>query len=203
MIDTLLNKKLPRKFYLRPVITVAKELLGKILIKKEGKIFLSGRIVEVEAYDGRIDKASHSFKGKTKRNEVMFKEGGFFYVYFTYGNHFCCNVVTGKANHGAAVLIRAIEPLEGINKMIRRRFNRPLKNEKEIFNLTSGPGKISQAFSFNLKHCGVDLTGDEIFILDQPKLKKSKIGVSKRIGITKSTELPWRFFEIGNPFLSR
>lgn len=203
MIDTLLNKKLPRKFYLRPVTTVAKELLGKILIKKEGKDFLSGRIVEVEAYDGKIDEASHSFKGKTKRNKVMFYEGGFFYVYFTYGNHFCCNVVTGKENYGSAVLIRAIEPKNGIKKMIRRRFGRPLKNENEIFNLTSGPGKLAKAFSFNLKHCGIDLTGNEIFILDQPRLKKSKIGVSERIGITKSIELPWRFFEIDNPFLSR
>lgn len=203
MIDTSLNQKLPRKFYTRPVLVVAKELLGKILIKKEGSSYLAGRIVEVEAYDGNFDEASHSFKGKTKRNEVMFKEGGFFYVYFTYGAHYCCNIVTGKENYGAAVLIRAVEPINGLRKMIKRRFNRKLKNEKERFNLTSGPGKFAQAFGFNLKHSGYDLTGDKIFLIDQPKLSKNKIGISKRIGISKSTELLWRFFEIDNPYLSR
>ena len=120
MIDTTQNKVLPRKFYIRPVLAVAKELLGKVLIKKDGNQVLAARIVEVEAYDGKVDKASHSFNGKTKRNEVMFNEGGYFYVYFTYGAHFCCNVVTGKRNHGAAVLIRAVEPLIGIDKMIRK-----------------------------------------------------------------------------------
>jgi DNA-3-methyladenine glycosylase len=203
MIDTSLNQKLTRKFYKRPVITVAKELLGKLLIKKEGSNYIIARIIEVEAYDGNIDEASHSYKGKTKRNKVMFNEGGYFYVYFTYGAHYCCNVVTGEADHGAAVLIRAVEPINGINKMIKRRFNRKLKNDKEIFNLTSGPGKVAQAFGFNLRHSGYDLTGDKIFIINQPKLKKSKIGISKRIGITKSAEFPWRFFEIGNPYLSR
>jgi DNA-3-methyladenine glycosylase len=203
MIDTSLNQKLTRKFYKRPVITVAKELLGKLLIKKEGSNYIIARIIEVEAYDGNIDEASHSYKGKTKRNKVMFNEGGYFYVYFTYGAHYCCNVVTGEEDHGAAVLIRAVEPINGINKMIKRRFNRKLKNDKEIFNLTSGPGKVAQAFGFNLRHSGYDLTGDKIFIINQPKLKKSKIGISKRIGITKSAEFPWRFFEIGNPYLSR
>jgi DNA-3-methyladenine glycosylase len=203
MIDTAFNYILPRKFYTRPVITVAKELLGKVLVKNEGKIILAGRIVEVEAYDGNIDEASHSFKGKTKRNEVMFNEGGFLYVYFTYGAHFCCNVVAGKKNHGAAVLIRAVEPIYGIDKMIERRFERKLKSEKEIFNLTSGPGKVCKAFGLNKEHLGIDLTGNFIYLLNTPKLKKSKIGVSKRIGISKSVDLPWRFFEIGNPFLSR
>ena len=203
MIDTTQNLILPRKFYIRPVLTVAKELLGKVLIKKDGNLIFAGRIVEVEAYDGNIDKASHSFNGKTKRNEVMFNEGGYFYVYFTYGAHFCCNVVTGKQNHGAAVLIRGIEPLQGINQMIENRFGRELKSEKEIYNLTSGPGKICKAFGFNKEHSGLDLTNSSVFIVNQPKLKKNIIGVSKRIGITKSVSLPWRFFEIGNPYLSR
>ncbi len=203
MIDTAFNYILPRKFYTRPVITVAKELLGKVLVKNEGKTILAGRIVEVEAYDGNIDEASHSFKGKTKRNEVMFNEGGFLYVYFTYGAHFCCNVVAGKKNHGAAVLIRAVEPIYGIDKMIKKRFERKLKSEKEIFNLTSGPGKVCKAFGFDKEHSGIDLTGKSIYLLNAPKLQKNKIGVSKRIGISKSVDLPWRFFEIGNPFLSR
>ena len=103
MIDTTKNPILTRKFYIRPVLVVAKDLLGKVLIKKDGNRVFAARIVEVEAYDGNIDKSSHSFNGKTKRNEVMFNEGGYFYVYFTYGAHFCCNVVTSKKNHGAAV----------------------------------------------------------------------------------------------------
>lgn len=203
MIDTSKIRILPRKFYIRPVLTVAKDLLGKVLIKKEGDNLLAARIIEVEAYDGKTDKASHSFNGKTKRNEVMFNEGGYFYVYFTYGAHFCCNIVTGKRNSGEAVLIRAVEPLLGIEKMITNRFERKLKSEKEIYNLTSGPGKVCKAFNFNKEHSGLDLTSGNIFIVDQQKLKKSMIGVSKRIGITKSVNLPWRFFEKSNPFLSR
>lgn len=203
MIDTTQNKVLPRKFYIRPVLTVAKELLGKVLIKKDANRVLAARIIEVETYDGKIDKAAHTYIGKTKRNEVMFNEGGYFYVYFTYGAYFCCNVVTGKKDHGTAVLIRAVEPLLGINKMIENRFGRNLKSEKEIYNLTSGPGKVCKAFGINKEHYGYDLTNSNIFIVDQPKLKNNKIGVSKRIGITKSVSLPWRFFEIGNPYLSR
>ena len=203
MIDTTKYQVLPRKFYIRPVLTVAKDLLGKVLIRQTDKIFFAGRIVEVEAYDGNIDEAAHTFKGKTKRNEVMFNEGGYLYVYFTYGAHYCCNVVTGKKDHGSAVLIRAIEPLGGIDEMIKNRFGRKLKNDKEIFNLTSGPGKVCKAFGINREHSGLDLTGSQFFIIDQPKVEKNRVGISKRIGITKSVNLPWRFFEIGNPYLSR
>ncbi|MFZ1517216.1 MAG: DNA-3-methyladenine glycosylase [Ignavibacteriaceae bacterium] len=203
MIDTLKSPILNRKFYIRPVLTVAKDLLGKVLIYKSGENVFAARIVEVEAYDEIKDKASHSFNGKTKRNEVMFNEGGYFYVYFTYGAHFCCNVVTGKKNYGAAVLIRAVEPLLGINRMIENRFGRELKSEKEFYNLTSGPGKVCKAFGFDKSHSGIDLTNGDIFIVDQPRLSKKMIGISKRIGITKSVSLPWRFFEIDNPHLSR
>jgi DNA-3-methyladenine glycosylase len=203
MFDTSKISVLPRNFYIRPVLTVAKDLLGKVLIKKDVNQILAGRIVEVEAYYGKIDKAAHTFNGKTKRNVVMFNEGGFFYVYFTYGVHFCCNIVTGKKNHGSAVLIRAIEPIIGMEKMIKNRFDRNLKSEKEIYNLTSGPGKVCKAFSINKTHSGYDLTNSDIFIADKPKINKNLIGVSKRIGITKSMNLPWRFFEIGNPYLSR
>ncbi len=203
MIDTTQNLVLTRKFFIRPVLVVAKDLLGKVLIKKDGNRVLAARIIEVEAYDGKVDKASHSFNGKTKRNEVMFNEGGYFYVYFTYGAHFCCNVVTGKRNNGEAVLIRAVEPLLGINKMIENRFGRALKSEKEIYNLTSGPGKVCKAFGFNKEYSGMDLTNSSVFIVNQPKLNKNMIGVSKRIGITKSVSLPWRFFEIRNPYLSK
>ncbi|HQF41570.1 MAG TPA: DNA-3-methyladenine glycosylase [Ignavibacteriaceae bacterium] len=203
MVNTSKKLILPRKFYIRPVIAVAKDLLGKVLIKTEGKKIFAGRIVEVEAYDGNIDEASHSFKGKTKRNEVMFNLGGHLYVYFTYGAHFCSNVVTGKEGHGAAVLIRAIEPIAGIDYMIINRFNGVLKSEKELYNLTSGPGKLSKAFGLDSSYSGMDLTNSSVYILDQPKLNQKKIGISKRIGITRSVDLPWRFFEIGNPYLSR
>ena len=197
------NKKLPRKFYTRDVLTVAKELLGKILVKKENGVTLSGMIVEVEAYDGEIDEASHTFIGKTKRNEIMFEQGGFFYVYFTYGAHFCCNIVTGKKGKGTAVLIRAVEPLHGEEIMIKNRFGRELKNEKERFNLTSGPGKVCQAFSITKKHYGIDLTGDEIFLLNNTRPKSDEIGISQRIGIKKSVHLPWRFFIKNNNYISR
>jgi DNA-3-methyladenine glycosylase len=203
MIDTTKNLILSRKFYIRPVLNVAKDLLGKVLIYKSGENVFAARIVEVEAYDEVSDKASHSYSGKTKRNEVMFNEGGYFYVYFTYGTHFCCNVVTGKKNYGAAVLIRAVEPFIGINKMIENRFGRVLKSEKEFYNLTSGPGKVCKAFGFDKSHSGFDLTNSNIFIVDQPKLNKKMIGISKRIGITKSVSLPWRFFEKDNPHISR
>jgi len=203
MIDTTKSQILTRKFYIRPLLTVAKDLLGKVLIKKDGNIVLAARIIEVEAYDGKIDKAAHTYIGITKRNEIMFNEGGYLYVYFTYGAHFCCNIVTGKQNHGTAVLIRAVEPLLGINIMIENRFGRDLKSEKEIYNLTSGPGKVCKAFGIDKSHYGFDLTTSSIFIIDQPKLKKNMIGISKRIGITKSAGLPWRFFEIGNPYLSK
>ncbi|MEJ2104222.1 MAG: DNA-3-methyladenine glycosylase [Ignavibacteriaceae bacterium] len=203
MLTKFPHKKLIRGFYKRNLLIVAKGLLGKILVKVDNKNTFKGKIVEVEAYHGDLDEAAHSFGGITKRNEIMFGEGGYFYVYFTYGNHHCCNVVTGKKGQGTAVLIRAVEPLEGIDDMIKNRFGRKLKSEKEIINLTSGPGKVCQAFGIDRSHSGIDLTGQKIFILDAKRIPKSEIGVSKRIGITKSTELPWRFFIKNNPYLSR
>ena len=196
-------KKLKREFYTRNLLFVARELLGKILVKKIGRKIISGKIVEVEAYHGDYDQASHAFRGKTKRNEVMFNEGGFLYVYFTYGAHFCANVVVGQKDKGIAVLIRALEPIEGIDMMIKNRFGRKLENDKEKYSLTNGPGKLCKAFGINRSHNGVDLTGNEIFVLDQPKLKSKEIGVSKRIGITRSVDLQWRFFIKDNPFVSR
>ena len=195
--------KLKKSFYKRDVLTVARELPGKILVKRDGNNLYAGIIVEVEAYDGEIDKAAHTFGGRTKRNSIMFEEGGFFYVYFTYGAHFCCNVVTGEKDHGTAVLIRGIEPLEGIELMAENRFGRSLLNEKEKLNLTSGPGKICQAFGINREHYGKDLTGDEIYLLNKPKIKEDKIVITKRVGIKKSVNLPWRFYIKDNPYVSR
>lgn len=197
------NRKLKKSFYRRELLDVARSLLGKILVKASGNKILAGKIVEVEAYHGDSDEAAHSYGGITKRNEIMFEAGGYLYVYFTYGAHHCCNVVTGKKGQGTAVLIRAVEPVEGIDSMIRNRFGRKIKNDKEIFNLTSGPGKVCQAFSIDKTHSGKDLTGNKIFILNGEKIKSKDIGVSKRIGITRSVDLPWRFFIKNNPYLSR
>jgi DNA-3-methyladenine glycosylase len=199
-----MNKtKLNKNFYKRELLTVAKDLLGKVLVKKDGNEILAGRIIEVEAYNGETDAAAHTFNGKTKRNEIMFSEGGLLYVYFTYGAHYCCNVVTGIKGKGTAVLIRAVEPSDGIEIMIQNRFKRELLNDKEIFNLTSGPGKVCSAFGININHYGIDLTGDKIYLVKSKLKKHEQIGISKRIGITRSVDLQWRFFIKDNPYLSR
>jgi len=197
------SKKLNREFYIRNLLAVAKDLLGKIIVRNTGHEVISGKIVELEAYHGEYDQASHAFKGKTKRNEVMFEEGGRMYVYFTYGTHFCANVVVGKKEKGLAVLIRGVEPLEGIDLMSINRYGRKSISEKEKSNLTSGPGKFCKGFGISRIHNGTDLTGNEIFILDRPNLRSKEIGVSKRIGITRSVDLQWRFFIKDNPFISR
>lgn len=196
-------KKLGKNFYNRPLLTVAKELLGKLLVIKKGGKILSGTIVEVEAYHGEIDEASHAFRGKTKRNEVMFWEGGHLYVYFTYGVHYCANVVVGKQGRGMAILLRAVEPISGISLMIKNRFGVKDKSILDLNKLTNGPGKLCKAFGIDRSFNGMSLMGDKIFIADQPKVSSKNIGVSKRIGITKSKELEWRFFIKNNPFISR
>jgi DNA-3-methyladenine glycosylase len=203
MNDILLNKKLKKNFYQRELLRVARDLLGKILVKSENSKILAGKIVELEAYHGDFDQAAHSYGGITNRNKIMFEEGGYLYVYFTYGAHHCCNVVTGKKGQGTAVLIRAVEPVLGIDRMIKNRFGRKLKNNREIYNLTSGPGKLCKAFGIDRAHSGIDLTRKEIFILDNKKISKKEMGISTRIGITRSTDLPWRFFIKNNLYLSR
>ncbi|MFC2102820.1 DNA-3-methyladenine glycosylase [Bacteroidota bacterium] len=203
MNTTIKGSKLGKSFYTKDLLVVAKELLGKVIIKENDKEMLSGRIVEVEAYDGNTDKAAHSYSGKTKRNKVMFNEGGYLYVYMSYGVHYCCNVVTGVKGISAAVLIRAVEPIDGIETMIKNRFARKLLKDSEIFNLTSGPGKLCKAFNITHKHYGTDLTKDKIYFIDSPLKNGEQIKSSKRIGISKSIELPWRFFIKDNPYLSR
>ena len=201
MID--INTKLLQNFYLRDLHIVAQELLGKIFVRKIGEKTFAGKIVEVEAYDGSIDEAAHTFRGKTKRNEVMFNKGGLLYVYFTYGMHFCCNVVTGKENEGKAILMRAFEPLDGIEQMALNRYGKKEINNKELINLTNGPAKICEAFEIARNENGTDLTGNEIFICDAPKPGKAMVGTSTRIGIKKSVDLPWRYYIKENPFVSK
>jgi DNA-3-methyladenine glycosylase len=190
-------KKLRKEFYTKDTKTVAKELIGKVLYKKAKKGYLSGIIVETEAYLGEKDPASHAYRGKKKRNEVMFEEGGKVYVYFTYGNHFCFNVVTGKKDSGCAVLIRALEPVSGIEEMMENR------NTRDVYNLTSGPGKITRALNIDKHLNGASLMDDEIFICNPGKSKRFKIARSRRIGISKNTDRLFRFYMVQNRFVSR
>jgi DNA-3-methyladenine glycosylase len=189
-------KPIKKQFYRRDTVNVAKELLGKIIVKTEKNKILSGIIVETEAYTGGNDPASHSYNGLTKRNRVMFEDGGKIYVYFVYGNHFCFNIVTENKGTGSAVLIRAVEPLEGIDIMQKRR-----PKAKDIYNLTNGPGKFCSAFGINRKYNGLDISGGKIFLTYGEN--KSGILASPRIGIGKGTSLKYRFFLADNLFVSK
>ncbi len=189
---------LPESFYLRPTLTVARELLGKFFVHRLGPAVVAGRIVETEAYHQDGDRSSHSFRGRTDRNEVMFRKGGVLYVYFTYGMHFCMNVVTEEEGVGAAALIRAIEPLDGLDIIRARR-----GKDKRLFDLTNGPAKCTQAFGINRRQNGASLRGPEVYILDAPQVVDADVCRSSRIGITSSKELEWRFCVMGAPFVSR
>ena len=191
---------LPRTFYMRPVRTVARQLLGKVLVRHVGRTTLSGIIVEVEAYNGSNDPASHAFRGRTPRNEVMFGNGGHLYVYFTYGMHFCANVVTGHEGAGSAVLLRALEPLRGIPAMAHNR-NRP---ERAVKDLLSGPAKLCQAMEIGREENGADLCGNEIWIEDHGMTMRPRdIAATPRIGITRGKEHLWRYVVRESAFLSR
>jgi len=196
-------KPLPRSFYLRPTLQVARDILGKRIVRIVGTKVLIGKIVEVEAYC-KGDPASHAFRGRTKRNDVMFWEGGHVYVYFTYGMHFCANVVTGNEGTGEAVLIRAVEPLVGIELMTKNRFpNLQSLNHQSFINLTNGPAKFCKAFGLARQENGLDLLGSEISITDGEPISPKLMKRSQRIGIQRGTEKKWRFFINGNPWVSR
>ena len=191
--------KLPRSFYIRGSVTVARELLGKFLLRRLDGRLMGGRIVEVEAYRGTLDPASHAYRGRTARNEVMFREGGYLYVYFTYGMHFCCNVVTGRAGRGEAVLIRAVEPLWGIQAMALRR---TLPASRPTL-LCSGPGRTCQALAIGRPENGADLCGDTIWIASPPASTSGvRVSRTSRIGIRHGREHQWRFFVTGSPYCS-
>ncbi len=181
---------LPRSFYARPTVEVAQDLLGNFLVRKTEAGLMSGEIVEVEAYTGTDDPASHAFVGMTKRNGVMFGEAGFSYVYFIYGMYHCFNVVTERAEVPGAVLIRSIIPTDGVNQMVK---NRRLNNVK-INNVTNGPGKICRAMNITLTDSGIDLTtSSSLFIEDRGK-RYTQIQSSPRVGIRKATDKLWRYF---------
>ncbi len=186
--------KLPRSFYLRPTVTVAKELLGCFLVRRIGRTMLVGRIVEVEAYLGRKDPASHTYRGKTPRNEVMFKQGGHLYVYFTYGMHYCANVVTEGEGIGHAVLLRAVEPVQGLATMKKNRKRGHHDSEKGV---TDGPAKLCQAFEIGREENGTDLVGNNIFIAKGLGSRPIMIRATRRIGIRKAVERRLRFVVAG------
>lgn len=195
-------KKLPPEFYLHTdVVHLAKELLGKILVTTHNGMFTSGRIVETEAYAGKADKASHAYKGKTPRTTIMFGEGGSAYVYLCYGIHQMFNIVTNRKDIPHAILIRAVEPIEGIDIMLERTGKKQLDHT-----LTRGPGNVGKAFGFHTSQTGTRLDGEEIYIADDGfNLSEDLIGISPRIGVAYAAEdalLPYRFFIKGNKFVS-
>ena len=199
-----IGKKLNRDFYTKDTLGIARELLGKIFVKKYGDLTIAGKIVETEAYIGACDESAHSFNGRTNRNKVMFYKGGYLYVYLIYGIHYCLNVVTGIAGEGNAVLIRALEPLHGIELMLKNRYSVQQLNTKKILNLTNGPAKICKSFSITTKQNGSDLLKSEISIHEELHFSgKPEIKTSQRIGIKKSVDLPWRFYLKGNRFVSK
>ncbi|MCI0412966.1 DNA-3-methyladenine glycosylase [bacterium] len=183
-------KPLPNSFYARNTITVARELLGKFLVRQEGTHKWTGRIVEVEAYIGEDDPACHAFHGFTPRTQIMYGPPGHAYVYFTYGMYFMLNVVTEKEGFPAAVLIRAVEPVSGFSS----------KDPKPA----SGPGKLCRSMEIDKTLNGVSLQSSELYLTKNPG-KQPKMGIrwSSRIGITEGADKLWRAYLYGNPHVSR
>ena len=200
-------KKLEREFYNKSSIQLAQDLLGKILTRNINGQKISGRIVEVEAYMGIEDKAAHSYAGKrTKRTEVMYGIPGILYVFLIYGMYSCVNVVAGKLDEPQAVLIRAIEPLDGLDQMSFNRYKKPYDelSKKERLNITNGPGKLCMAMGIDNSSNGVDLCKDNYFIEDDEY--KAEIISSKRIGIDyaeEAVDFLWRFYIKDNSFVSK
>lgn len=196
-------KKLTADFYRRKnVLDIARDLLGKILVTRWNGIETSGRIIEVEAYRGVTDKASHAYAGRrTARNEVMYAAGGVAYIYLCYGIHHLVNVVTHTTNIPHAVLIRALEPVSGIETMLER-----TGKPKADFTLTRGPGNLSKALGLHVSQSGWSLHSHEFFIADDGVAFSSKeTARSPRIGVDYAEEdalLPYRYFVKGNPFVS-
>jgi DNA-3-methyladenine glycosylase len=192
-----LGRRLPRSFYGRASTEVAPDLLGRVLVRRfEDGLRMVARIVEVEAYmEG--DPASHSFRGRTARNEVMFGSPGHLYVYFTYGMHHCMNVVTGHEGEGSAVLLRAAEPLEGLDEMTINR------GTLEPRRLCAGPGRFAQALGIDRRSNGADLARDlAIGLFEGVPVRPGMIGRSTRVGVTVGVQRRWRWFVRGDPFLS-
>jgi DNA-3-methyladenine glycosylase len=198
-----LRRGLPREFYDRDPRKVSRELLGKILIRRDGRRLRTGRIVEVEAYLGKDDPASHSFAGRTLRNAVMFGPPGIAYIYFIYGNHFCLNVSCLADGVAGGILFRALEPLTGIEAMALSR-GISIADARDLRKLTSGPGRLAEAFDITRERDnGKDLTSarSDLFIADDGYCVR-RILTTPRIGITKAADRPLRYVIVGNEFVS-
>ncbi len=190
--------KLPREFYLRDGLTVARELVGKKLVTNLRDGLTSGIIVETEAYMGKLDAAAHSYRGLTERTKIFYGAGGFVYVYLIYGRNLCTNVVANLVDVPEAVLIRALEPVDGIELMKIRRGKNNLRD------LCSGPGKLSQALGVTKDFYGADLCGGEIFI--EATDCQLQVAATKRINVDyagDAANYPWRFVAVGNKFVSK
>lgn len=190
--------RLPRSFYARSALQVAPELLGRVLVRTLADgTRLAARIVETEAYPP-YDPASHAFRGMTRRNEVMFGPPGRLYVYFTYGNHWMMNAVTGAAGEGTAVLLRAAEPLQGLEVMAAHR------GRDHPHDLCSGPGRLAKAFGVTGAQNGQDLVrGSDVYILEGQAVARSRVSRTTRVGVTLGAERRWRFIVTADPFVSR
>lgn len=190
---------LPRAWYDRDTLSVARALLGCVLVHQRADgPRLAGRIVETEAYHQDGDLAAHSYGGRTARNAVMFGRPGFLYVYFIYGMHYCLNVVTEAEGVGCAVLIRGLEPLEGEAEMQRLRGPKIARKQ-----WTNGPAKLCRALGIDRAHNGCDLTGSQVFVCAGAPVADDAVVTTTRIGISKSVDLPWRFYLRDNPWVSR
>jgi DNA-3-methyladenine glycosylase len=194
---TLTAPRLSRRFFARDPVILARDLLGRILFYRTPDGLLAGRIVETEAYTGAADPASHAYRGRTQRNSVMFGPAGYAYVYFSYGMHYCLNVTADLPRSAGAVLLRALEPLAGAEVM-RSRGDRGPESR-----LLSGPGKIGRAFGLTLGDNGRDFTRGPLGIAEGAPVEDREVASSRRIGISRATELPHRFFVMGSPSVSR
>jgi DNA-3-methyladenine glycosylase len=198
---------LERAFYERNTFTVARELLGKILVHKTANGGTSGKIVETEAYMGPEDKASHAYKNlRTRRTEVQYGPKGHAYIYFIYGMYYCLNVTSGEiSGKPEAILIRAVEPIEGIEIMLNNRKSRARAKDK-VKKLTSGPGKLCDAMEITTKLNGHDFVRPPLCIKDGDKIGQDRITEAKRIGVDyagKWKNMPWRYCIKDNDFVSR
>ena len=190
---------LPQSFYVRSALQVAPDLLGCLVVREWQGKKLVGRIVEVEAYLGQEDAASHAYRGPTPRSQVMFGRAGIAYVYLIYGVHHCLNVVTGPDGEGQAVLIRALEPVTGVGVMKKRR------EQQDLRNLSNGPGKLCQALGVDRGLNGHDLTAGSILWFESGQLSGQTICTSPRVGVRgddHALRASWRFFLADNPFVS-
>ena len=201
--------KLERSFYERNTLIVARGLLGCVLVHITPESITKGRIVETEAYMGPEDKGAHSYGGRhTPRMDPLYKTGGFAYIYQLHGYNYCINVVTQKEGRPQAVLIRALEPVEGLELMaVRRKIDISDAKRSKLKNLTNGPSKLCQAMNINTSLNGIDLCGDEIFITNQTGLRSNEeIVAAPRVNIDYAEEYRdklWRFLLKGNAFISK